>query len=65
MNFNFSCSETNCPMLRANCPIISKDFRDVHLEGIRTNTYGVFLVADIRNSTFVVLTINPAVIESR
>ena len=50
-------------MIRAFCPIILKNFRIILLKGIRTDTFVVFLVASIGNSTFVVLTINHGVIK--
>jgi len=46
-----------------NYPIILKDVRIGLLEGLRTNTLVVFLVASSGNSTFVVLTINYGVIK--
>lgn len=50
---------------KGKLPDISKDFKLVLLEGIKTNTYGVFLEAIMRNATFVVLTIHHGVIKLR
>jgi len=46
-------------------PDYKKNIRIGLLDGIRTNTFVVFLVASTGNGTFVVLTINHGVIKLR